>query len=90
MIPEDSMIQKLQKIPPQEQEAMISEGLKMIAQGQVSIVIECLDPSVSIKLKEPQVTKWLSLPIPKCVLEIIIQRIQSLGKLAVEKHGKLY
>ena len=67
---------------------MIESSLKMIANGLLSIVIDCSDPEISRKLGEPKALKKLDLPNNLSLLEIIICRLKDLGTVATGKYGK--
>lgn len=76
--------------PPQKKERMVDSALKLIANGQVCVIIDCSDPSISIELGEPKVTKMLDFPVKKNILQILLERLKNLGKLAIKTYGKGY
>ena len=47
---------------------MVDSALRTIANGELSIIIDCSDPSISIDLMEPKVTKKLDFPVRKNIL----------------------
>lgn len=84
------MVVNFKSFPLEKKEKMVDSALRVIANGQVCVILDCSDPSISIDLEEPKVTKKLDFPVKKNILQIKLQRLKNLGKLAVSKFGKGY
>jgi len=68
---------------------MINDGLKLIAEGKVSVIIDACDPSLHQKLGCPKLLYRFEALNNMNLLEFILKRLKDLGSLAEKKHGKI-
>ena len=67
---------------------MIDKSLKMIANGMLSVIIDCSEAEISRELGIPKLLKKLDVPNRLSLVEIITKRLKDLGAVAVSKYGR--
>ena len=66
----------------------MEEGLQIIAEGKVSVLIDACDPAFGQKLGTPKLLYKIKSFDNVSLLELYLKRLKDLGSLATQKYGK--
>jgi len=65
-------------------------GLRNIAEGKLSVVLNASGISSSSWMKSPKILHRFGDPLNMSLLEFYLKRFKSLGRKAIEKYGRLF